>query len=68
MTIEDHLKLARPALDRGEHLVITGSGVFGKSKERVRIFAENHDKELVQVGDYWLAKNQTTTNQSVTVT
>ena len=69
MTIEEeHLQLARPLLDRGESRVATGSGVFGKSKKLIQIYSENHDKELVQVGDYWLAKNRITTNQSVTVT
>ena len=63
-----HLQLAKPRFDRGESLVITGSGVFYKTKEEAQIYSEENDKELVQVGDYWLAKNRTTTNPSVTVT
>ena len=64
--IETHLQLAKRLLDRGESSVVTGSGVFYKSKELARIYSEKHDKELVQVGNYWLAKNRT--NPSVTVT
>ena len=52
----DHL-LAKPHFDRGDSRVVTGSGVFHKTKEVARICCEEHDKELVQVGDYWLAKN-----------
>ena len=70
MTIEElHLQLAKPHFNRGESTrVVTGSGVFHKTKEVARIYSKKHDKELVQVGDYWLAKNRTTTNPSVTVT
>ena len=63
-----HLQLAKPHFNRGESSVVTGSGVFYKTKEWARIYSETNDKELVQVGDYWLAKNRTTTNPSVTVT
>ena len=67
-TEKDHLQLAKRLLDRGESSVVTGSGVFYKSKELARMYSERNDKELVQVGDYWLAKNRTTTNPSETVT
>ena len=68
-TEKDDLQLAKLQFDRGESTrVVTGSGVFHKTKEVARIYSENNDKELVQVGDYWLAKNRTTTNPSVTVT
>ena len=68
-TEKDHLQLAKLQFDRGESTrVVTGSGVFHKTKEVARIYSEKHDMELVQVGDYWLAKNRTTTNPSVTVT
>ena len=66
--IEIHLQLAKRFLDRGESSVVTGSGVFSKSEKWIRIYSEKHDKEVVQVDDYWLAKNRTTLNQSVTVT
>ena len=65
---EKDLQLAKPHFDRGDSRVVTGSGVFHKTKEVAQICCEEHDKELVQVGDYWLAKNRTTTNPSVTVT
>ena len=67
-TEKDHLRLAKLRFNRGESPVVTGSGVFHKTKKAARIYSEKHDKELVQVGDYWLAKNKTTTNPSVTVT
>ena len=63
-----HLQLAKLRFDLGESNPVTGSGVFYKTKKEARIACETHDKELVQVDDYWLAKNRTTTNPSVTVT
>ena len=61
MRIEElHLQLAKLRFDRGESSPVTGSGVFYKTKKKARIACETHDKELVQVGDYWLAKNRTT--------
>ena len=69
MTIEEHhLQLAKGRFNLGESSITTGSGVFHKTKEEARRYSEKNDKELVQVGDYWLAKNRTTTNPSVTVT
>ena len=69
VSTEKDLQQAKLQFDRGESTrVVTGSGVFHKTKEVARIYSENNDKELVQVGDYWLAKNRTTTNPSVTVT
>ena len=67
-TEKHHLQLAKRLLDRGESSVVTGSGVFSKSEKWIRIYSEKHDKEVVQVGNYWLAKNRTATNPSVTVT
>ena len=67
-TEKDHLQLAKRQFDLGYSRAVTGSGVFHKTKEVARIYSEEHDMELVQVGDYWLAKNRTTTNPSVTVT
>ena len=61
-TEQEHLQLAKRRFDRGESSAVTGSGVFYKSKELARICSEKHDKELVQVNDYWLAKNRTITN------
>ena len=66
--LQRHLQLAKRLLDRGESSVVTGSGVFSKSEKWIRIYSEKHDKEVVQVDGYWLAKNRTTTNPSVTVT
>ena len=61
-TEKNHLQQAKLCFNRGESsLVVTGSGVFHKTKEAARIYSEKNDKELVQVGDYWLAKNRTTT-------
>ena len=69
VSTEKDLQQAKLEFDRGESTrVVTGSGVFHKTKEAARIYSENNGKELVQVGDYWLAKNRTTTNPSVTVT
>ena len=52
MTIEEqHLQLAKRRFNRGESPVVTGSGVFYKTKEEARIACEKNDKELVQVGD-----------------
>ena len=69
VSTEKDLQLAKLQFDRGESTrVVTGSGVFYKTKKAARIACETHDKELVQVGGYWLAKNRTTTNPSVTVT
>ena len=65
---KNHLQQAKLHFNRSESPVVTGSGVFYKTKEEARIACETHDKELVQVGDYWLAKNRTTTNPSVTIT
>ena len=65
---EHHLQQAKLHFNCSESPVVTGSGVFYKTKEEARISSEKNDKELVQVGDYWLAKNRTTTNPSVTVT
>ena len=68
-TEKDDLQLAKLRFNRGESSrVVTGSGVFHKTKKVAQMYSEKHDKELVQVGDYWLAKNRTTTNPSVTVT
>ena len=68
VSTEKDLQVAKLQFDLGYSRVVTGSGVFHKTKEVARIDSENNDKELVQVGDYWLAKNRTITNPSVTVT
>ena len=68
VSTEKDLQLAKRQFDLGYSRAVTGSGVFHKTKEVAQIYSEEHDMELVQVGDYWLAKNRTTTNPSVTVT
>ena len=61
-SIENDLQLAKRFLDRGESSAVTGSGVFSKSEKWIRLYSKKHDKEVVQVDDYWLAKNRTTPN------
>ena len=46
-TEKDHLQLAKLGFNRGELRVVTGSGVFHKTKEVARIYSEKHNKELV---------------------
>ena len=50
-TEKDHLQQAKLHFNSSESPVVTGSGVFYKTKEEARISSEKNDKELVQVGD-----------------